>query len=225
MTNITVTDVTVTDVTVYGVPQSTFVRTARMTLEEKEVPYDLELVQWSDPAYEALHPFRRMPAFRHGDVHLFETLAITEYVDEVFAGPRLQPADAHGRALMNQWISAVNDYVVTDVTRRYIVEYVLRPSGPDGKPDADNIEEALVDVRHHLGVIDRELGKSAYLAGGEVTLADLFLAPITYYVSKMPEGDELFGACPNLARWFAAMSGRASFIATIPPPFPGRSPD
>jgi glutathione S-transferase len=214
-----------TDVTVYGVPQSTFVRTVRMTLEEKGVPYDLQLVQWSDPDYERIHPFRRMPAFRHGDVRLFESLAIAGYVDEVFAGPRLQPAEASSRALMRQWISAVCDYIVADVTRRYIVEYVLRPSGPDGTPDRAKIEEALVDIRHHLGVIDRALGESAYLAGGEVTLADLFLVPIMDYVSKMPEGDELLGAFPNLARWLAAMSDRASFIATIPPPFPGASAD
>lgn len=214
-----------TEVTLYGVPQSTFVRTARMAMEEKGVAYDLQPVDLADPAYEAVHPFRRMPAFRHGDLRLFETLAITNYVDDVFAGPRLRPADPRNRALMNQWISAVNDYIVKDVTRRYIVEYVLRPSGPDGKPDAAKIKEALVDVRHHLGVIDRALERAAYLAGGEVTLADLFLAPIVAYVSTMPEGDELLGACPNLARWFAAICERASFTATIPPPFPGRGGD
>ena len=41
--------------------------------------------------YTDLHPFGRMPAFEHDGFRLFETAAISRYVDEAFAGPALQP--------------------------------------------------------------------------------------------------------------------------------------
>ena len=38
-----------------------------------------------------LHPFSKLPAFRHGEFTLFKTIAIMRYVDEAFKGPPLQP--------------------------------------------------------------------------------------------------------------------------------------
>jgi glutathione S-transferase len=43
-----------------------------------------------------------MPALTHGDVTLYETLAVTQYTDGAFDGPALQPADPAGRARMSQ---------------------------------------------------------------------------------------------------------------------------
>src|SRR5438105_3810402 len=99
-------------VTVYGFPRSTFVHIARLVLEHKAVPYvfrDLE-PEMGTPAHLALHPFDRVPILQHGDFTLYETSAISAYVDEVFAGAKLTPEDRQRRARMNQWISAVNNY-------------------------------------------------------------------------------------------------------------------
>jgi hypothetical protein len=78
----------------------------------KEVPYtfrDLE-PEMGTPTHLALHPFDRVPIMQHGDFMLYETSAIAAYVDEVFDGPKLTPADPQKRARVNQWISAVNAY-------------------------------------------------------------------------------------------------------------------
>ena len=68
---------------IFGVPQSSYVWSARMTLEENGIAHDLEPHDLKDPAYRALHPFARMPAFRSGDVTLYETAAIMAYADDV----------------------------------------------------------------------------------------------------------------------------------------------
>ncbi len=205
------------DIVVYGPPQSTYVRTARMALEEKGVAHDLEEVDFRAAEYRKLHPFGRVPAFRHGDFRLYETTAIMVYVDGTFDGPPLQPKDIRPRTRMWQWISIIGDYFVSDITRRYIMEYVF-PSA-DGAVDRDKIEAALPHVRHHLGIADRALAANPYLAGDAPTLADLLLAPIVSYVTTFPEGGELMAANPKLNRWFEAMSRRPSFIATAPPSF------
>ncbi|MCP4330437.1 MAG: hypothetical protein GY791_18595 [Alphaproteobacteria bacterium] len=84
------------DVVVYGFPQSTYVRTTRICLQEKGVAYTIESVDLSADDYPTLHPFRKVPAFRHDDFHLYETAAIARYVDMAFDGPALTPADARG---------------------------------------------------------------------------------------------------------------------------------
>jgi glutathione S-transferase len=206
-----------TDVTVYGPPQSTFVRSARLTLAEKGVDYALEPVEMKQPSHLALHPFGRVPAFRHGDFHLYESSAIMAYVDGAFEGPALVPGDARERARMIQWMSAVGSYFDADITRRYIIETVFPK---DGERNMERITAALVDVRHRLGIAEAALADAPFLAGDALSLADLMLLPIVFYVSRMPEGDELMGEHPALAKWLAAMSERPSFAATLPPPPP-----
>ena len=98
------------DVTVYGSPVSTYVRSVRMTLAEKDVPYEL-VEGWADhPEIAKRQPFGKVPAFRHGDLELYESFAIARYVDEAFRGPALQPGDAKARARMTQLISMHSGY-------------------------------------------------------------------------------------------------------------------
>lgn len=209
------------EVILYGDPRSTYMRTARLVCAEKGVNYAIERVGLDalhepDGAYGQIHPFRKMPALRHGDVVLYETGAIARYIDEAFDGPPLQPADAGGRARMEQWISVVRDYVYDAMIRRFVLQFVF-PKGPDGRPDNTVIGAALTDIEHQLTVFDAALGDKPFLLGEQPTLADLFLAPILYYVVRMPKGRGLVGACPNVARSIEAMAARPSMAATEPP--------
>jgi maleylacetoacetate isomerase len=49
-------------------------------------------------AYAALNPQELVPTLRHGDRVLQQSMAILEYLDEVFPATPLLPADAQGRA-------------------------------------------------------------------------------------------------------------------------------
>ena len=208
------------EVIIFGYPQSTYVRTVRMSLEEKGIPYALEPVDLKAPEYRKRHPFAKMPAFQHGDVKMYETSAITRYVDKVFDGAPLQPTDIQARADMNRWISAINDYLYPAMVRRYVLEYVF-PSGKDGAPDRDKINAAMEDVGYQLGVLDGDLDGRKYLAGDSLSLADLFLAPIAYYLSNMPESRQALETVNNVKAWHDAMAQRPSYSQTIPPPPPG----
>jgi len=203
-------------ITIYGNPASTYVRTVRMTAAEKGVDYDLVSLTPADEELQALHPFRKIPAMRHGDLVLYETSAITRYIDEAFDGTALQPGGLVARARMNQWISAINDYVYDAMIRRYVLHYIF-PKGADGQPDRTVIDAALPQIRQQVELIDRTLGEHDFLAADELSLADLFLAPILTYVSRMPEGGELLAAAANIQRAGAAMHDRSSFQDTLPP--------
>ena len=203
------------DVVVYGFPQSTYVRTARMCLQEKGVDYDLAPVDLGTDDYRALHPFGRVPAFRHDDVHLYETVAIARYVDGAFDGPALAPADVADAARMSQWISVVIDYVYPTLIRKVVLER-FAPAIRGRDADEAVIAAALPQVEYQFGVFDAALAGPAMLAGGEATIADYFLAPILFYAAITPDTAALVEARPNLTRWHAAMAERASYRDTIP---------
>ena len=200
---------------IYGDPRSTFCRSARMACVEKGVPHQLEPVELSSAAHRERHPFGKMPAMAHGDFKLFESSAIMRYVDEAFEGPSLQPGDVGARALMEQWVSANNDYIKGDLGQRYLLQYFM-PKGPDGTPDRAAIDAALPDVAHHLGVFDGALADSAYFVGDTITLADLAVAPFLAYLHKVPEGPDLLADRANVRRWLETMAARPSFIETNP---------
>lgn len=200
--------------TIHGFPLSTYVRTARMTCVEKGVDYALDPITPSEAKSKGLHPFGKLPIMSHDDFRLFETSAICRYIDASFKGPSLLPSDLRAAALAEQWISAISDVIYDAMIRRYVLQYVF-PKGD--APDRTVIDPALVQIREQLAVLDKAYGAHDVLVGDGVTLADLFLAPILFYVGKMPEGGELLGAVPAVRRGIAAIEQRKSFGETVPP--------
>jgi len=198
------------DVTVFGFSFDAYVRTACLALEEKGVDYTTDVLALHLPEPQAHHPFSKSPAFRHGDVDLFETVAITTYVDEAFEGPALQPRDPADKARMHQWISAFNDNGAPALLPIIVHRLVLCP------PDEAIIAGNLAMARKTLEVFDAALADSEWLIGPSLTLADLFLAPPIVYLPMFPEGDELLAGLANLDRWFATIAARPSFAATEP---------
>lgn len=199
---------------IIGVPQSTFVRTTRIALEEKGIGYTLSPVRPHTPDVDAIHPFGRIPVMRHGDFTLCESRAIIGYVDRVFDGPVLLPTDARHAAKIEQWSSLVANSVFPAVLP-YLRENVF-PAG--GTPDRALIEAQLPNVRHAIAVLDRGSARG-HLAGESFSLADMYALPIVAYLRGCPESRDMMAEAPALSAYFANHSERASFRATVPPPF------
>ncbi len=101
-----------TTITLLGLEHSVYTRIARLALEEKNVDYVLEetdiFADDGPPAsYLEKQPFGMIPCLVHDGFTLYETTAITRYIDEGFDGKALQPRDPAQRATMNQVISVL----------------------------------------------------------------------------------------------------------------------
>src|ERR1700746_835802 len=98
----------------HGYRYSVYNRIARLALAEKDVAYDRVEVNPFAPdvpaSYLVLHPFGRVPTLVHDGFTLYETGAITRYIDRAFPGPALQPANPQALARMDQIISIVDAY-------------------------------------------------------------------------------------------------------------------
>jgi glutathione S-transferase len=207
---------------VFGAPYSVYVRAVRLTLEEKNVDYELvpvDIFASQGPPAEHLrrHPFGKIPAFEHAGFRLYEASAITRYVDEVFPGPRLQPDDLRARARMNQIISVLDGYVYRTLVWDIYVERVSRPAMGIAA-DEQKIAGALPKAEVCLSALSELMNEAPWLAGPAISLADLHAAPMVALFRLAPEGAHLLGRQDRLVRWWERVSTRPSFLRTQVPP-------
>jgi len=200
--------------TVFGFRRSVYVRIARLALEEKGAAYDLVEIDPFAPGgppadYLKRHPFGRIPAFEHDGFRLYEAGAITRYVDEVFPGPALRPADARERARVDQIISMLDRYAYRTMVWDVAVE---RMRG--NPPDQAKIAAALTRAETCLGAIEALMGAEPWLAGPAPSLADLYAAPMIAYFRRTPEGAALLARHARFAHWWEAIDARPSMAAT-----------
>lgn len=206
-------------VVLHGPGYSTYARSARLALEEKGVAYTLNEVdilsgKGHAPEHLERHPWGKVPAFEHDGFTLFETFAITRYVDEAFPGPALQPADARQRARMTQICGIVDSYGYGAIVGKLFWQEAIVPM-QGGTPDAAIAAEGLKVTRQVLDVIEGLAGNEL-LCGSAVSLADLHLLPVVEYLRMTKEGGAAFAAKPKLAAWWDRMSARPSAVATRP---------
>jgi glutathione S-transferase len=193
---------------IHGLPPSTFTRTVLLAAEEKGIDYELVMTRPGEMG--PLNPFLKIPAMVHGDLTLFESIAILRYFERTFGGRQLWPGDPHGAALVDQWASAVSDSLANSALRYMAARFGFLPV------PAEMTQKYLEKTREVLPHFDRQLGKGKYLAGANFSAADLYLAPLLFYFPDIPELKALLDAAPNCRRWLAEMAARPSVKATEP---------
>jgi len=206
---------------IIGSQRSSYTRVVRMVCEEKGIDYDLTESLLGAPELRAIHPFGKMPVLRHGDFTLCESKAIASYLDRGFPGPQLIPSDPRLAALTEQWVSLVNTMLDPTLVRSYLFAYAF-PRTADGKPDRKVIDAVLPAVREQLALLEQAVVPTGHLVGDRVTLADINLLPILFYVRQLPEVAEAFDGETHLGRYYATHAMRPSFVRTIPPAGPPR---
>jgi len=203
----------------FGAAYSVYVRAVRLALAEKGVPYDLVEVDVfaaaGPPAdYLQRHPFGRIPAFEHDGFRLYESTAIERYVDEAFVGPKLQPAEAMARARLNQITSILDNYAYRPLVWDIYVERISAPK--EGRAgDEGRIAAAVPHAALCLKTIEDLMGENTWLAGPEISLADLHAAPMIAYAVMAPEGLDLLQARARLWAWWERLLRRPSVAAVI----------
>jgi glutathione S-transferase len=203
--------------TLYGYRYSVYLRIARLALAEKGLNashVEVDPFGSLPEGYLDLHPFGRVPVLDHGGFRLYETAAITRYIDEAFPGPALQPADPKARARMAQAIGIVDSYAYRPLVRQVFSHAVFRPAL--GEPaDPAQIAEGMAVALRVLAALDRIAAEGLTL-GPSPDLASLHLAPMLAYFLQAPGAPALLGENPALARWWGHFGSRPSLAATDP---------
>jgi glutathione S-transferase len=206
-------------VELHGYQYSVYSWIARLALLEKGTAHNwVEVNPFAEnvPAsYLTKHPFKRVPALVHHGFTVYETGAITRYVDEAFEGPKLQPTEPRQRARCNQIMSVVDSYAYWPLVRQVFSHRVFRPS-LRRPADENEVQRGLEAAPRVLAALERVAGKGQYLCGNDLSLADIHLAPMIGYFVLAPEGAALLQNYVRLSDWWSAWSQRFAFMATMP---------
>ncbi len=206
------------DMTLWGFDGSTYVRTVKMVLAEKGVT-EFEQVQLNvlkgepkTPEHLQRHPFGKVPVLDHDGMRILETSAITRYLNDVLPGKSLIPPTPRDRARMDMIIGMIDSYGYGALLGG-VVAYHLFPEFVGGKSDSMR-KGGLQNGRLMIDFAMKTKGSSPFIAG-ELSLADLYLAPIVFYVSLTPDKEALFDV-DGFADWWTKTQALQSYKETQP---------
>ena len=202
----------------WGFDGSTYVRTVKMLLAEKQYN-DFEQVQLNVLAGEpktaehlTRHPFGKVPVLDHEGMRILETSAIVRYLNDVLPGKSLVPTTPKDRARMDMMMSVIDAYGYGAMVGG-IAAYHLFPDFVGGKNEAMHAG-GLDNSKKAIALAMQTRGASPFIAG-DLSLADLYLAPIAFYLSLTPDMPNLL-AIEGFADWWARIQALKSFQDTPP---------
>ncbi|KIK92775.1 hypothetical protein PAXRUDRAFT_146590 [Paxillus rubicundulus Ve08.2h10] len=202
----------------YGYPQSTCTRLVALICKEKDIPYELNVVDLTKgehkrPDYKAKQPFGQIPYIDDDGFILYESRAIARYLIKKYPAKGTQgliPSDPQAEALFEQAASVeVSNF--NTFAAGVVAEKVFK-ARRGLQPDEAKVTENLASLNAKLDVYEVILEKQDYLAGDNVTLADLQHLP--YGSMLFPAGhSDVLTSRKNVARWWNAISTRQSWNA------------
>lgn len=96
-----------------------YVQRITIALVEKQIAFDRQAIDLADKQvwFHQVSPLGRTPVLRVGPAHLFESVAILEYLEQVLPHPLL-PADPFERARHRAWIGFSSE-CLNDIAHLY----------------------------------------------------------------------------------------------------------
>jgi glutathione S-transferase len=192
---------------------SPYTRKVRVVLAEKKIDYDFEIDNpWKADAKAAkLNPLGKVPALLLDDGRtLFDSRVIVGFLDSASPIARLVPAGNRERVEARRWEALADGVLDAGVLAR------LEGQREAKLRSAPWIERQMGKVRAGLAAMDSELGDKPWCVGNGYTLADIALGVCLGWLDfRYPKMDWRKDHA-NLARVFARLSERQSFIDTVP---------
>ncbi len=179
------------------------------------MPLRLDALQ--TPAYRALHPFGRVPAFEQDGFVLYETQAILRHIDRAFPAPALSPGDLRALARMDQVLNTIDHYLFHDAGAVLGFQRIIAPRFLKQEPDEAACSRAETRVARALGVLEDVQVERERLAGAAVTLGDIALACHLDFLAATPEGARAVAERPALLALQARMGERPAMAETTIP--------
>ncbi len=206
------------DITLWGFDGSTYVRTVKMLLAEKgvtdfrQVPLNVLEGEPKSPEHLQRHPFGKVPVLDHDGLRILETAAIVRYLNDVLPGPSLVPGTPKDRARMDMIVGLVDSYGYGALVGG-VAAYHLFPGFVGGQNDAAR-QAGIENGRKVIEFAMQTRGTSPFIAG-ELSLADLFLAPVLSYVMMTPDAAAATDV-PDFSEWWDRVQALPSYQATQP---------
>jgi glutathione S-transferase len=192
---------------------SPFARKVRIVLAEKKIEYELEIDNpWkADSKTPKFNPLGKVPVLVLDDgTALFDSRVIVAFLDNASPLSRLIPGGNRERIEVRRWEALADGVLDAGVAAR------LESQREAKTRNAQWMDRQMGKVRAGLTAMNAELGDKPWCAGNGYTLADIATGVCLGWLDfRYPKMDWRKDQA-NLARHFARLSERASFMETVP---------
>lgn len=198
-----------TDLIVYEHPLSPYAQKVKISLREKGVPFETRLPEGigtgaTAGGFAKANPRGEVPALIHGDVEIFDSTIILEYIEEVWPDPPMMPAAPAERARMRM-IEDVMDTQFEAITWGLGELNFFRRAEGAAKEAME--AKAAQQAQAFYAMLEGHLGTREWFAGDRFGWGDLSVVP---YLN----GAAGFGIRPvegsPLAAWLERANARPS---------------
>jgi len=202
----------------YVFPPSPNARKVQMVTHHLGLEPEIEIVDLGagdqhSPAYLAINPNGVMPALQDGDLTLWESNAIMQYLCSKSESQTLWPSDPAAQADVSRWqcwqLTCFGPACGTLVFQNMVKAFF----GDDSGPDPDKVAEGTEQFHKYATVLNDHLRGREWIVGTGVTLADLSLASFLGFAgpARIPvaEYDEI-------NRWMESVGALEAWQATEP---------
>ncbi len=188
----------------YSAPLSMFGAKVEIAALEKRLDVELVMVPYESragyrpkhPEVVRINPKQQVPVLVHGDLEIFDSTQIFEYLEDLAPEPALWPRDIRSRARARR-LELESDEVY--------FPHVIRLMGLQDQLDSEPACAAIAAAARHYAVQDARLADQTWLAGA------YSFADIAFYMAALfgeRQGAPVTTATPRLLAWRDRMSAR-----------------
>ncbi len=192
-----------------------YVQRAVIALTEKGVAFeriDIDLANKPD-WFLKIAPLGKVPVLvvptEQGEVALFESNVICEYIEDTQAGTRLHPDDALARAQQRAWME-FGSAILADLW------------GLETTQDAATFTAKREALTAKFARVEAALGQGPYFDGPRFSLVDAVFAPIFRYFDVFDAYGDLgiFASTPKVRAWRDQLAERPSVRTAVSNEYP-----
>jgi glutathione S-transferase len=197
--------------TLYSGPLSMFGAKVQIAAQEKGLDYDLVMVAYDSvlgyapkhPEVLRINPKGQVPVLTHGELEIFDSTQIFEYLEDLQPDPPLWPRDLTTRARARRL-----EHQSDEIYFPHIIRLMILPELRD-----DSLAVASTDAaKAYYEEMEKVLGSNAWLA------RDYSFADIAFYMAALfgeRRGAPITVATPRLLEWRERMTQRPPVAAVV----------
>ncbi len=200
-------------------------RKVRIVLREKGLDFELKVEDlWERrEAFIALNPAGQVPVLVEEDgAVITDSGAICEYLEEIAPDPPLLPGAASDRAEVRRLVAWFDHKFGAEVSDNLVGEKIIKRFLKRGAPDGRAIRAGRENIHYHLDYIGWLTERRTWLAGPDLSLADIAAAAHISAVDYL--GDVPWSEHQPAKDWYARIKSRPSFRAILADHIPGEPP-
>ncbi|MBL8555242.1 MAG: glutathione S-transferase family protein [Phenylobacterium sp.] len=201
-------------ITLYDHPLSPYAQKVKIALREKGLPFETPMpgglgAGGAGGDFVAASPRAEVPALVDGDVRVFDSTIILEYLDDAYPDPAMRPASASERARVRMLEEVMDTHFEAINWGISEIRWFGRAKGAEAEA---LLAAAKAQTQAFYAWLEKQLGDREWFNGASFGWGDLSVVP--YVNGSVGQGNPP-AAGTKLATWLARANARPSVAACV----------